>query len=262
MPDRWPTEHRQRDNVQNYVPPTVHDLAPVFWEDAENQPAPRPDIDATIQGCSCLRCSSTRHAHAGPPAQFAIEDRDLRIAGGPTIPYANQGRGMDNPVNISPNVPGPAQTQFVAPHGPYLVEVLLQENQENIGYAPLRGEVGRAPASRNVWPDQTPVPDMSVTEGLRHLAGRYLDNPESQPTRFGPTGQKPRGSLAHFSSTGTPRIAGTVVQSCRKKFEIYDELSEVEIKTRRIMGITPDSRQQQADGTKRHFPSNPSPRCV
>ena len=62
----------------------------------------------------------------------------------------------------------------------YLVEVLLQGNQENVGYAPLRGEEGPASASRNVWPDQTPVPDMSVTEGLRHLAGQYLDSPESQ----------------------------------------------------------------------------------
>jgi hypothetical protein len=62
----------------------------------------------------------------------------------------------------------------------YLVEVLLQENQENIDHAPLRGDVGRAQASRNVWSDQTPVPEMSVTEDLRHLAGRYLDNPDSQ----------------------------------------------------------------------------------
>lgn len=62
----------------------------------------------------------------------------------------------------------------------YLVEVLLQENGETAGYAPLRGEVGHAPASRSVWHDQTPVPGMSVTEGLRNLAGRYLDSPDSR----------------------------------------------------------------------------------
>lgn len=43
--------------------------------------------------------------------------------------------------------------------------------------APLRQAAGPFQAHPNM--DIDPVPDMSVTESLRRLAGRYIDNPES-----------------------------------------------------------------------------------
>jgi hypothetical protein len=57
--------------------------------------------------------------------------------------------------------------------------IYLQWDQENCGDASLHQAAGPFQAQTNVDIDQTLDPDMTVTETLRRLAGRYLDNPES-----------------------------------------------------------------------------------
>ncbi|KAH9952721.1 hypothetical protein BC827DRAFT_1187008 [Russula dissimulans] len=96
-----------------------------------------------FQGCSCWWCSVTRRGDA--PAR---EYQDTWLPGGGDLanPGANRDFGVNNPTGIAPIVNDQTQAPFVAPHA---------VNQEN------------------------EVLDISVREGLRRLAGRYVNNPES-----------------------------------------------------------------------------------
>ena len=109
----------------------------------------------------------------------------------PDVLYANRIIGIDNPTGIA-DVNGPSQVaQFVAPQALVCIDVLgsyytmhsvnveLQWNQGNTGDAPVHLAAGPFQAQTNVDIDQTLAPDMTVTESLRRLAGRYVDNPES-----------------------------------------------------------------------------------
>ena len=63
----------------------------------------------------------------------------------------------------------------------YSSELWLQENQENAGCAPL--QEAATPSSFEIQtgaaPDQAQVPEISIPERLRRLAGHYVNNPDS-----------------------------------------------------------------------------------
>jgi len=61
----------------------------------------------------------------------------------------------------------------------HLAEIQLQLNQENADYAPPHEAAGPLQVQSSAPRDQTQVFDMSVTDSLRHLAGRYVNNPQS-----------------------------------------------------------------------------------
>ena len=49
----------------------------------------------------------------------------------------------------------------------------------NVGYTPLPEAVDLLPVQTGAEPDQAQVLDIPVSERLRRLAGRYVNNPES-----------------------------------------------------------------------------------
>ena len=61
----------------------------------------------------------------------------------------------------------------------HLAEVQPQQNQHNVGYAPIREEIRMPQDQTGLVLDQTQASETSVTEGLRRLARRYVNNPES-----------------------------------------------------------------------------------
>ena len=51
--------------------------------------------------------------------------------------------------------------------------------QENAGYAPLHEPLGPLQVQTNAALDEAQILDISVTESLRRIASRYINNPES-----------------------------------------------------------------------------------
>ncbi|KAH9987757.1 hypothetical protein BJV74DRAFT_951599 [Russula compacta] len=160
MANTWPDSHHQQD----HIPPT---------SDGLNQAGPLqnttwPDANTTIQGCSCWWCSATRLNN--PPARRSIEHRDPLLQGGPAAPYAIQDLGADNTARIGNVFNAQTQAQIAASQAP-----------EDAGYTQVNQEASgfpRAQASATI--DQPQVLDRPVTESLRHLAQRYINNPESR----------------------------------------------------------------------------------
>jgi hypothetical protein len=102
----------------------------------------------------------------------------------------NQPSGIGNPIGIVPSMTNQMQEQFVVQPAPVcihifrfrgmLAEVNLEWNWDSAGYAPPREATASHPqAHANVGLDQTQVFDATVTEGLRRLAGRYVNDPDS-----------------------------------------------------------------------------------
>jgi hypothetical protein len=81
----------------------------------------------------------------------------------------------------------PTQGWSVAPQAPVCTQILcslvlaehsLQQYQENAGYAPPHEVVDPPQVQMGTAPNECAL-DLSATERLRRLAGRYISNPDS-----------------------------------------------------------------------------------
>jgi hypothetical protein len=68
---------------------------------------------------------------------------------------------------------------YTRPFPCILLEFNSNWNQENASYAPLPGVEGLPPAQTIAGLNQPQVLNAPVTESLRRLAARYVNNPES-----------------------------------------------------------------------------------
>jgi hypothetical protein len=84
----------------------------------------------------------------------------------PTIPYMHQNVGVDNGTGIAAMMNGQPQA----------VPVVFAPQ---IDYAPQNHAAGPLQAQTNVVIDNAQTLDMSVMEGLRRCAERYINNPQS-----------------------------------------------------------------------------------
>ena len=103
--------------------------------------------------------------------------------------YTNQGQGVSNPTEAFYTAPVLAQTQFAAP-GPvvwahlfslpvYLAHIVRQGVQDQNNPDPLQPAVENPPTLRPAQSRRDPKIRMSVADGLRRLADRYVNNPDS-----------------------------------------------------------------------------------
>jgi len=86
-------------------------------------------------------------------------------------PYENQNLGGNHLTGVAATMDGQTQVWSVAPQA--------SQDQENVGYAPLPEAVDPLQVQIGAEPDQAQVLDIPVSERLRRLAGRYVNNPES-----------------------------------------------------------------------------------
>jgi hypothetical protein len=101
------------------------------------------------------------------------------------VPYANQNVGGAYATGIATTVDYP-QAWSATPQTPVcldpllldLAEPLLQQYQENAGYAPLYEAAGPPQIQIGTAPNEGAL-DLSVPERLRRLAGRYVDDQDS-----------------------------------------------------------------------------------
>ncbi|KAI0276004.1 hypothetical protein BGY98DRAFT_1177967 [Russula aff. rugulosa BPL654] len=124
----------------------------------QEQIATRPDLDNLIQDCPCSWCS--RNGYNPLTVGGTMEYQE---------PYWNQSLSGDHPTTFAATMDGQTQTS-VAPQAPH---------QENVGYVPVSEVVDPLRVQTGAEPDQVQVLDIPVSERLRRLAGRYVNNPES-----------------------------------------------------------------------------------
>lgn len=85
--------------------------------------------------------------------------------------YTNQAQGVSNPTEASIAAPDQAQMPFTAPGQG------VQDPKDPNTHQPA---VGKSPILAAVQPQpQDPTIRISVADGLRHLADRYVNNPDS-----------------------------------------------------------------------------------
>jgi len=126
----------------------------------QRQIAAQPDLDSVIHGCPCSWCSRNRYNPQTVGRTVEYQD-----------PYGNQNLGGDHSFSVAATMDGQTPTWSVAPQAP--------QDLENVGYAPLPEAVDPLQVRAGAEPDQAQVLDIPVSERLRRLAGRYVNNPES-----------------------------------------------------------------------------------
>jgi len=170
MSDEWSFRHA-RNHVSSAAVgqgPSMSSSAPTDQDDS---------MQAITRQCNCAACAGS--TSNGPPTWYNSYhenwDTVTRPPGVSTDTYTDQGQGVNNSVGQSLTQVAPvlAQTQFAAP-GP---GVQYRNNPE-----PLQVAVGipqPLAAVQPVQPRQDPTIGISVAEGLRRLADRYVNSPDS-----------------------------------------------------------------------------------
>ncbi|KAH9965012.1 hypothetical protein BC827DRAFT_1265706 [Russula dissimulans] len=104
--------------------------------------------------------------------QRIIEGQDLWPSGASAVPYVNQNQGLGNATRIVATMADQAYVPFVSQQS--------QMNRGDAGYPPPQEAHGPLQAQTGTGLDKAQVLDMiPVSEGLRRLARRYVNNPES-----------------------------------------------------------------------------------
>ncbi|KAH9060172.1 hypothetical protein EDB87DRAFT_1831596 [Lactarius vividus] len=157
MANEWSSPH-----PRNHVSSTVVGQDPVILL---NTPTDRYGVNAVTERCACAEC--TGHAPNGPPTWYTTDRRDWDSRpSGDT--YINQDQGVSNPTGVPLTAPILAQMHFAAPGV-----------QEQANPAPSQATAGTPQTLAVVQPRQDPTIGISVAEGLRRLADRYVNNPAS-----------------------------------------------------------------------------------
>jgi len=151
MADPWQTPYYQYGHVSAADGPGP--AGPAAGVQAPSQAEP------LAEGCPCPLCSRTRHNDTHVWRIMAQQN---------PLPLGDPTAGVNNPMAIVPNVMDQAPAQFGVPQAP-----------ENAGYAPLREVEGPPRAQTIAGLSQPQVSNAPVTESLRRLAGRYVNDPES-----------------------------------------------------------------------------------
>ncbi|KAN0109432.1 hypothetical protein V8E52_009307 [Russula decolorans] len=153
MTSIWSDPHYQIE--QAHMPSRSDNHEPA----GQRQIAAQPDLDSVIQGCPCSWCSGNRYNPQ--TGRRAVEYQD---------PNGNRNLGDDHYFSVAATVDGQTQLWSVAPQAP---------DQENVGYALLPDAVDPLQVLTSAEPDQVQVLDIPVSERLRRLARRYVNDPES-----------------------------------------------------------------------------------
>ncbi|KAI9442973.1 hypothetical protein H4582DRAFT_1921647 [Lactarius indigo] len=155
---------RSSPHACNHASSAVVDRDPAILPKA---PSDQYGVNAVAEHWACADC--TGYTPNGPPTWYTADrlDWDSRSSGDT---YNNQGQGVSNPTGAPLTAPVLAQIHFAAPGV-----------QEQANPAPLQAIAGtQAPQTMAVvQPRQNPTIGISVAEGLRRLADRYVNNPAS-----------------------------------------------------------------------------------
>jgi len=128
---------------------------------------------AIVQGCPCPMCPTTRYNDQS--AQLIIQDQDPWLPGDVfAVPYENQNQGFDNTAGIVPATNDQTYAPFVSQ------QTHCQRSREEAYYAHLQEAHAPLQVQTSAGLNHAQVLDMMpVTECLRSLARRFVNNPGS-----------------------------------------------------------------------------------